>query len=84
LRYVPKSQRKEGNSPFIGVANEGAEDKIIKKANEVSMTALKGSTTVPTLKAWQTKVVGLLFLGLLFPLQEPITCRMHGLKRDLI
>ena len=56
LRYVPKSRWKKGESPFTGVTNGNAEDKAISKANEASMTALKGNATVPTLKAWQTKV----------------------------
>jgi len=56
LRYVPKSRHKEGESPFTRVANGNAEDKGIRKANEASMTALKGSVMVPTLKAWQMKV----------------------------
>jgi len=50
LRYVPKSRRKEGESPFTGVANGDAEDKVIRKANEASMTALKESAMVPRLK----------------------------------
>jgi len=56
LRYILKSHRKEGESPFTAVTNGNAEDKAIRKANEASMTALKGSATVPTLKAWQMKV----------------------------
>jgi len=56
LRYVPKSRRKEGESPFIKVTNGDAEGKVIRKSNEASMTALKESATVPTLKAWKTKV----------------------------
>ena len=56
LRYAPKSRCKEGESPFTGVVNGDVEHKVIKKANEASMIALKGSATVPTLKAWKTKV----------------------------
>jgi len=56
LRYVPKSHHKEGESPFTRVTNGSAEDKAIRKANEGSMTALKGSIMVPTLKLWQMKV----------------------------
>jgi len=41
---------------LYGVANGDVEDKVIKKANEASMTTLKGSATILTLKAWQTKV----------------------------
>jgi len=33
LSYVPKSRCKEGELPFIKVANGDAEDKAIKKAN---------------------------------------------------
>ena len=50
LRYVPKLHHKEGESPFTGVANGDAEDKVIRKANEASMTALKESAMVPRLK----------------------------------
>ena len=32
LRYVPKSRRKEGESPFTGVANGNAKGKVIRKA----------------------------------------------------
>jgi len=42
--------------PFTGVTNGDAEGKVIRKSNEASMTALKGSAMVPTLTAWQTKV----------------------------
>jgi len=48
LRYVPKSRRKEGESPFTGVVNGDVEDKVIKKANEASMIAFRecnGSNT---------------------------------------
>jgi len=41
----------EGESPFTGVTNGDAEGKVIKKANEASMAALKGSVIVLTLKA---------------------------------
>ena len=51
LRYVPKSHRKEGESPFTGVTNGNAEDKAIRKANEASMSTLKGNATVPAPKA---------------------------------
>jgi len=54
LTYVPKSCRKEGESPFIGVVNRDAEGKVIRKANEGSMVALKGNTMVQTLKVRQT------------------------------
>ena len=56
MRYVPKSRRKEGESPFTGVTNGHAEDKAIRKANEASMTALKGNASVPAPKAGQTKL----------------------------
>jgi len=56
LRNVPKSCRKKGESPFTSVANGDVEDKVITKANEASITVLKGSATVLTLKARQTKV----------------------------
>ena len=56
MRYVPKSCRKEGESPFTGVANRDVEGKVIRKADEASMATLKGNATVRTLKAWQTKV----------------------------
>jgi len=56
LRYVPKSRRKEGESPFTGVTRGNTEDKAIRKANEASMIALKGNATVPTPKAGQSKV----------------------------
>jgi len=56
LRYVPKSHRKEGESPFTGVTNGNVEEKAIRKANEVSMTALKGNAIVPAPKVGQTKL----------------------------
>jgi len=56
LRYVPKSRRKEGESPFTRVTRGNTEDKAIRKANEVSMIALKGNATVPAPKAGQSKV----------------------------
>jgi len=52
LRYVPKWRQKERESPFTGVTNENAEDKAIRKANEASMTAIKGNVTVSAPKAW--------------------------------
>jgi len=56
LRYVPKSRRKEEELPFTGVTRGNTEDKAIRKANEASMTALKGNAMVPAPKAGQTKV----------------------------
>ena len=56
MRYVPKSRRKEGESPFTGVTDGNAEDKAIRKANKASITALKGNETVPAPKAGQTKL----------------------------
>jgi len=56
LRYVPKSRHKEGESPFTGVANEDTEGKVIRKANEASITTLKQNAMVPTFKAWQMKL----------------------------
>ena len=56
LRYVPKSRRKEGESPFTGITRGNTEDKAIRNANEASMTALKGIVTVPAPKAGQSKV----------------------------
>ena len=41
LRYVPKAHRKERESPFSGVVNGKAQGKIIRKANEASLGALK-------------------------------------------
>jgi len=52
LRCVPKSPRKEGESPFSGVVNGEAEGKIIRKAHKVSLGALKGTPT----KVFQSKV----------------------------
>jgi len=52
LRYVPKSRHKEGESPFSGVTNGGAEGKIIKNASEVSLGALKGNATLPAQKMY--------------------------------
>jgi len=56
MRYVPKSRRKEGESPFTRVTNGSVEDKTIRKANEASMSTLKGNATVPAPKAGQTKL----------------------------
>jgi len=47
LRYVPKSRRKVGESPFSGVTNVNAKDKAIRMADEANITALKGNATVP-------------------------------------
>jgi len=56
MRYVPKSRRKEGESPFTRVTNGSVEDKATRKANEASMTTLEGNATVPGPKAGQTKL----------------------------
>jgi len=55
--------RKEGESPFIGVINGDAKEKVVRKANEAIMTAVKASATIPTLKAWEAKVSGPPLLG---------------------
>ena len=56
LRYVSKSHRKEGESPFNGVVNGEGKGKIIRNANEASSSALKGSVTLPTQKVYQQKM----------------------------
>jgi len=45
LRYVSKSRRKEGESPFSGVVNREAKGKIVRKTNKASLDALKGGVT---------------------------------------
>ena len=56
LRYVSKSRRKEGESPFGGVISGEAEGKITRKSNEAILGALKRSAMSPTRKVNQPKV----------------------------
>ena len=50
LRNVLKSHSKGGESHFSRVVNGEAQAKIIRKADEASLGALKGSATLPTQK----------------------------------
>ena len=56
LRYVSKSRRRKGESPFGGVVNGEAEGKIIRNADEASLGALKGNVTLPMQKVYRPKV----------------------------
>lgn len=55
LRYIPRSRHKEGKSPFGECTGTSNETKVVK-GKAASITSLKGSVTVPTLKMWQEKV----------------------------
>jgi len=52
LRYILKSRRKKGESPFGRVVNGEAESKITRNADEASLGALKGSVTFSTQKVY--------------------------------
>jgi len=54
--YIPRSRRKEGESPFSECTSRGFETKAIKKDDGTSITTIKVSITIPTLKMWQAKV----------------------------
>jgi len=56
LRYIPRSRRKEGESPFSECTSRSVETEATKKDDGASIITLKGSATVPTLKMWQAKV----------------------------
>jgi len=55
LRYIPKSRRKEDESPFSECTSGNIETKATKD-NGASITTLKGSAIVPTFKMCQAKV----------------------------
>jgi len=55
LRYIPRSHCKEGESPFGKYTGHSNKTKA-PKGDVASITSLKGSVTVPTLKMWQAKV----------------------------
>jgi len=55
LRYIPRSRHKEGESPF-GESMSRSNENRATKGDAASITSLKGSVTVPTLKMWQAKV----------------------------
>jgi len=55
LRYIPRSRRKEGESPFGGYTGHSNKTKATK-GDAASIISLKGSVTVPTLKVQQAKV----------------------------
>ena len=56
LRYIPRSRRKEGKSPFSECTSRCIETKATKKNDRANITTLKGSVTVPSLKMWQAKL----------------------------
>ena len=56
LRYVPKSRRREGESPFSGVVRESAEGKAMKKDSGTNLNTLKESVTLPMQNMYQPKV----------------------------
>jgi len=55
LRYIPRSRCKEGESPFRECTGRSNETKATK-GDTATITSLKGSVTVSTLKMWQAKV----------------------------
>ena len=55
LRYIPRSRRKEGESPFGESTGRNNKSKATK-GDADSITSLKESVTVPTLRMWQVKV----------------------------
>ena len=63
FQVSPKSCRKEKELPITRVTGGVAIEKILRKANEVSMTALKESVMIPALKAWRPSGFGVSFIG---------------------
>jgi len=55
LRYISRSFHKEGKSPFSKCTSRSIETKATKKDDGASITTLKGSVTVSTLKMWQAR-----------------------------
>ena len=56
LRYIPRSRRKEGESPFSECTIKSVETEATKKDDGATVVTLKESALVLTLKMWQAKV----------------------------
>jgi len=81
LAYIPRSHCKEDESPFSECTRRSIKTKATKKYDGASITTLKGSVTVLTLKMWQSKVSSPLFPGSLFLLKKAMACQVHRLRR---
>ena len=56
LIYIPKSRHKEGESPFSKCTSGSIVTKVARQDDGATTNILKGSVTVPTFMAWQTKL----------------------------
>ena len=57
LRYIPKSQRKEGESPFAECQDSKLEGNVEKKVDALALQDLKSKTIFPLAKGKKNKII---------------------------